>query len=113
MRVPLGVQFTWDTALAGRQAVQEQIPVVSRRRSLVIGGSAAPLPAGEQVEIDWLPPGAKSLRQLAFVKVRGASRFSYRVKLTKAGRYEFVARRRAGGAYAGDASTCGLVVQAK
>ena len=113
VQVPLGVQFTWDTTLAGRQAVQEQIPVVPKRKTVVISGSAAPLPPGEEIEIDWLTPGAKSLRDLAVVKVRGGSRFSYRVKLTRAGRYEFVARRRAAGGYADDASACGLVVQAR
>jgi hypothetical protein len=113
VEVPLGVQFSWDAALAGRQAVQEQIPVVSKRKTLVVSGVASPLPAGERIELDWLPPGAKSLRDLATVKVRGGSRFSYKVKLPKAGRYEFVARRRAGGAFADDASPCGLVVQAR
>ena len=108
------MQFSWDAALAGRQApVQEQIPVVSRRKPLVISGVASPLPAGDQVQLDWLTPGVKGLRPLAKVKVRGGSRFSYRVKLPKAGRYEFVARRRAGGDFAGDAVTCGLVVQAR
>ena len=76
-------------------------------------GTAAPLPAGEKVELDWLIPGARTLRDLATVKVRAGGKFTYRVKLPKAGRDEFVARRRAGGAFAEDASPCGLVVQAR
>jgi hypothetical protein len=113
LQVPLGVQFDWDPVTAAVRSSKALVPVVSRRAPLVVSGVAAPLPKGEHVQLDWLQPPSTRLHKLADVKVGAGGRFAYRVRLPRAGRYEFVARHRGGGRFGDDASRCGLVVVAR